>query len=95
VLGCIGVTALAYSIRQWIRVFWTLRSRIDLADRMFHVFIPCVSYLLIVVSAVTLLAHWPLSADLMAIALVVLLLAGVRNAWGMTLWIIMRSQTPA
>jgi hypothetical protein len=74
-------------------VFWILRSRIDLADRMFYVFIPSLGYLLVVASAVTLFAHWPSSAELIAAALIVLLLAGIRNAWDMTVWIVTRSQT--
>jgi hypothetical protein len=91
-LGGLGVVGVAYSIRQCIRVFWTLHSRIDLADRMFYIFIPSLGYLLVVVSAVTLFEHRPLSAELIGAALIVLLLAGIRNAWDMTIWIIARSQ---
>ena len=84
VLGCLRVAGVANALRQWIRVFWTLRSRIDLADRMFYVFIPTIGNLLVVISAVTLFVHWPLSAELIATALIALLLAGIRNAWDMT-----------
>jgi len=94
-LGGFGVVGLAYSIRQWIRVLWTLRSQIDLADRMFYVFIPSLGYLLVIVSAVTLFEHRPLSAEVIAASLVILLLTGIRNAWDMTVWIITRSQTRA
>ena len=94
-LGGLGLAGVAYSIRQWIRVFWTLRSRIGLADRMFYVFIPSLGYLLVVVSAVTLFEHRPLSAEVMAAALIVLLLTGIRNAWDMIVWIITRLQTQA
>jgi hypothetical protein len=90
-LGGLGVTRIAYSLRQCIRVFFTLRSRIDLADRIFYVFVPGLGYLLVVVSAGALFAHRPLSAELAAVALIVLLLAGIRNAWDMTVWIITRS----
>jgi hypothetical protein len=38
-------------------VFFTLRSRINPADRLFYVFVPGLGYLLVVVSAVTLFAH--------------------------------------
>jgi len=92
-LGGLGAAGVVYSIRQWIRVFWTPRSRIDLADRMFYVFIPSLGYLLAVVSAVALFAHWPLSAELIAAALIVVLLAGIRNAWDMTVRVVTRSQT--
>ena len=92
-LGGLGVAGVAYSIRQWIRVFWTLRSRIDLADRMFYVFIPTLGYLLVAASAITLFERSPSSAELIAAGLIVLLLAGIRNAWDMTVWIITRSPT--
>jgi len=95
VLGCLGVAGLAYCTRQWTRVFSTLRSRIDLSDRIFYVFIPSVGYLLFVVSAGTLLLQWPFSAELMAAALVVLLVAGIRNAWDLTIWLIVQSRTRA
>jgi hypothetical protein len=94
-LGGLGVAGVAYSIRQWIRVFWTLHSRIDLADRLFYIFIPSFGYLLVAVSAVTLSEQRRLSAELIAAAVLVLLLAGLRNAWDMTIWIITRSQTRA
>ena len=94
-VGGLGIAGIAYSIRQWIRVFLTLRSRIDWADRMFYVFIPGLGYALVLVSAVALFEHRRSSAELMAAALIVLLLAGIRNAWDMTVWIITRSQTRA
>lgn len=90
VLGCLGVAGVVYALRQWIRIFWKVCSRIDLTARLFYVFIPTMGNLLVVISAVTLLVHWPLSAELMATALIVLLLAGIRNAWDMTSWIITR-----
>lgn len=95
VLGWLGVIGLAYSMRQWVRVFSTLGSQIDLADRMFYVFIPSIGYLVVIASAGTLLAYRPLSADLVPVALVALLVAGIRNAWDTTLWITMHSRTQA
>jgi hypothetical protein len=94
-LSGLGVAGAAYSMRQWIRVFWMLRSQIDLADRMFYVFIPSLGYLLVIVSAVTLITYRPLSAEVIAASLIVLLLTGIRNAWDMSVWIITRSQTRA
>jgi hypothetical protein len=62
---------------------------------MFYVFIPTLGYLLVAASAITLFEHWLSSAELIAAALIVLLLAGIRNAWDMTVWIITRSPTRA
>jgi hypothetical protein len=82
-----------FHMAQWIRVFWTLGSPIDLTDRIFYVFVPPLGNLLVVISAVTLFVHWPLSAELLAGALIVLLLAGIRNTRDMTVWIVTRSPT--
>jgi hypothetical protein len=68
-LGGLGVTGVGYSLRQWIRMFFTLRSRINLADHIFYVFVPGLGYLLVLISAITLFAHRRLSAQLMAAAL--------------------------
>ena len=92
VLCCLGAAGLVYSIRQWIRVFWTLRSKSDLADRIFYVFIPNVGYFLVICSRIMMVGQSWLGAEVMAVALVVLLLAGIRNAWDMAAWIITRSQ---
>jgi hypothetical protein len=94
-LGGLGIIGIAYSLRHWVRALFTLRCRIDLADRVFYVLVPGLGYLLVVVFTVTLFEHQPLSAKLTAAALIVLLLAGIRNAWDMTVWIITRSQTRA
>lgn len=95
VLCCLGAAGLVYSIRQWIRVFWTLRSKSDLADRIFYVFIPNVGYFLVICSRIMMVGQSWLGAEVMAVALVVLLLAGIRNAWDMAAWIITRSQNGA
>ena len=57
-----------------------LASRIDRVDRMFYVFIPRLGHLLVVGSAVTLFAQRSLSAELMAAALITLLLAAIKSA---------------
>jgi hypothetical protein len=87
VLGRLRVAGVVYALRQWIRVFSTLRYRIDLADPMFYVFVPTIGNLLVVISAVTLFVHWPGRAKLTATALIISLLAGIRNAWDMSVWI--------
>jgi len=63
----------------------------DRADRMFYAFIPSIGNLLVVISAITMFVRWPLSAELMVTALIISLLARIRNAWDMIVWIITRS----
>jgi len=52
--------------------------------------IPVVGYLLVLGSALLLLERSRWSLEGLAAALVTLLLAALRNAWDMTLWIVIR-----
>jgi len=90
VLGCGGIAGLAYSGRQWLRVR-SVADKIDLEDRLFYGLIPVAGHLLIGVAAWALYARSPSSPELIAVALIVLLVAGIRNAWDMTVWIVTRS----
>ncbi len=89
VLG--GVGGLAYSARIWMQLFVRRRFNVDIVDRLFYAFIPVFGYVLILVSAGLLLAHALLSLEVLAAALITLLLAGLRNAWDMTIWIVIKS----
>ena len=63
------------------------RFKVDLSDRLFYALVPTLGYLLLLASAALLFAQSAMSVDLLAAAMLVLLLAGIRNAWDMTLWI--------
>jgi hypothetical protein len=89
--GCGGLAGLIYSGRIWVRIFSRFGSGIDLPDRVFYALIPVLGYLAATVSAAALLMHVPWAPDLMALALIALLVAGIRNAWDMTVWIVTRS----
>jgi hypothetical protein len=90
--GCLA--GLTYSGRIWVRIFGRYGSGIDLADRLFYALIPVLGYLAASVSAVALWMQAPWAPDLMAVALIALLVAGIRNAWDMTVWIVTRSSSP-
>jgi hypothetical protein len=69
---------------------------VDVIDRLFYALIPIVGYLLVVGSAVLLFERSQWSLEALALALLTLLLAGIRNAWDMTMWIVIRVPvTPA
>ena len=59
-------------------------------DRLFYALIPIVGYLLVVGSAVLLFERSQWGLEALALALLTLLLAGIRNAWDMTMWIVIR-----
>jgi hypothetical protein len=64
---------------------------VDLIDRLFYALLPLLGYLVALISAVLLIMQSPASADLIAAALLTLLFAGVRNAWDMMVWIVIKA----
>jgi hypothetical protein len=68
---------------------------VDWVDRFFYALIPVFGYGLILLSGIMLLMQWRASAEVTAAALVMLLLAGIRNAWDMMTWMMLRLPTTA
>lgn len=68
-------------------------ATIDWEDRFWYVIAPVASYLLLTGAAILLLVRSPRGFDLLAVALLLLLLLGIRNAWDMTVWMVLRSPT--
>jgi len=87
----IGIAGAVWGTRHWIAMRHRgLTRQIDLADRLLYLRLPIIGYLLLVVAAVVLLVHMAFGLVVLALALVLLLLLGIRNAWDMTLWIVVR-----
>lgn len=89
-LGAGGLAGTIYSGRLLVRLIIQHRFNVDVVDRMFYALIPLAGYLLALIASVIGFLHSPVGAYVMAVALMVLLLAGLRNAWDMTLWIMMK-----
>ncbi len=60
-------------------------------DRVWYAATPMLSYILLLIAAALLLMRHPIGIPLMAAALVVLMLAGIRNAWDMMVWIVIKT----
>jgi hypothetical protein len=74
-----------------IQLFLGRKFNVDFSDRLFYALIPALGYVLGFISAVLLLIRSAASVNLMAAALLTLLLAGIRNAWDMLLWIVIKT----
>jgi hypothetical protein len=85
-----GAAGLIYSGRVLYALIIRHRFNVDVVDRMYYALIPAAGYLLALVAAVLGFLHIAESAYVMAAALMTLLLAGLRNAWDMMLWIMIR-----
>ena len=90
-----GVAGLVYAGRVWVQMYPRRRFHVDAVDRFFYATRPLLGYLLVLVSGILLLLRLPWSAEVTAATLAVLLFAGIRNAWDMTTWIMMRTPTTA
>ena len=64
--------------------------KVDMTDRLFYALLPLSGYLIVLAAAGLMFLRSSASVDLMAAGLLVLLLAGIRNAWDMTLWVVAR-----
>ena len=90
--GVIGVAYTGRVILHMRRHGFT-RS-VDVTDRIWYALTPVAGYAIILASAVALALQARPSLLVLAIGLAVLLLAGIRNAWDMTLWIVMQPRKP-
>jgi hypothetical protein len=89
-----GAAGLIYSARVWVQLFVRRSFDVDVVDRMFYALIPVAGYVLAFAAAVALVMQSIWSLELLAAALITLLLAGIRNAWDMTIWIVIRTPVP-
>jgi hypothetical protein len=85
-LGAGALGGLAYSARIFYLIVVARRFKVDVGDRLFYAAIPMLGYVVLAVAATLLFLQSPLSADIGAAALLILLFAGIRNAWDMTVW---------
>lgn len=67
-----------------------LTTTIDMVDRVWYALSPIAGYLMVAVAAALLLLQHAAGLELLAVALVLLLMAGIRNAWDITVWSILR-----
>jgi predicted neutral ceramidase superfamily lipid hydrolase len=89
-----SAVGLAYSCVVWLRMrSGGFSATIDLVDRIWYVVTPVTSYLLMACAAVALFLRSIIGLDLLALVVVLLLLLGIRNAWDMTVWMVLHSPT--
>jgi len=69
-----------------------IAKSIDLEDRIWYTVIPAVAYFVLAMAGVALGIETEAACVFLAIGVCLLLLAGIRNAWDMTTWIVLRRQ---
>ena len=91
-LGLGGLAGLAYCGRVLALILRRFASTLDWEDRAFYALLPALGYLALLVAGGLMLAHQPSpAAKLIAAAFIILLVAGLRNAWDMMVWLSVHS----
>jgi hypothetical protein len=91
VLGGIGVAYCLWVSRAIHKRGYA--ATIDRVDRMWYALAPVIGYVVAAGAAIAMILGHPASLAVLAFGLGLLLIAAIRNAWDMTLWIMMRPKT--
>lgn len=90
-LGGVGAIGLVYTGWVWRRMLkHGFVASIDTVDRLWYALLPIPAHLLVIAAGAGLLRRSGRSLDILASALILLLLIGIRNAWDMTVWVMDR-----
>ncbi len=93
-LAAVGAIGIGYTCHVVLRMYRRgITSTIDLADRCCYILVPFTTYGTLIATGLLLPGHPDLGLDMLAATQVALLLLGIRNAWDMTLFIVMRTPT--
>lgn len=88
-----GLLGVGYSWQVWRRMLHGgIAASIDVEDRIWYTLVPAAAYLVLATAGAALAFDTAGACALLATGSGLLLLAGLRNAWDMTTWIVMRRQ---
>ena len=91
-LGSDGLFGLLYAVHVWRNIIrHSFTTVIDLEDRVWYAVLPAVGYVIMIAASVTFPLEVYAGCGVLALAMIVLLLVGIRNAWDMTVFTIIRT----
>jgi hypothetical protein len=93
-LSGVGLLGLLYSAWVWVRMLRDgIFTKVDLEDRLWYAFAPALAYVVVTLSGVAFTFGAEAAAPILAAGACLLLLAGIRNAWDMTTWVVLRRRS--
>lgn len=96
VLGLGALIGVAYCGQILVFILRRFAAGLAWEDRLFYAMLPLVGYVLLLASAGIELDGRPDAANTLAgVAIIVLIVAGLRNAWDMTVWMTTSGKTAA
>ncbi len=92
IIGVVSIAGLVYELREMLG--FDQHNHADRSDWFWYTIFPVIGYALLLAAAVTALRGMAVSLDLLAAALAFLLVAGIRNAWDMIVFLVTIPRTP-
>jgi hypothetical protein len=92
-VGAAGLAGSIYCMGILVKIIIRNRFKVGLSDRLFYALIPVLGYVLLFASAAFLFTRPSAAANLLAAAILILLLAGIRNAWDMMVFLAIKAPT--
>jgi hypothetical protein len=92
IVGVVGLAGLVYSLREMLG--FNQHDGADRSDWFWYAIFPVIGYALLLAAAATALCGMAVSLDLLAGALAFLLVAGIRNAWDMIVFLVTIPRPP-
>jgi hypothetical protein len=86
--GLFGFVYAVLVLRRMVHHGYT--ATIDLEDRVWYAALPAIAYVILTMAGATLFSQAEAGCDMLAAALGLLLLVGIRNAWDMTVFTVIR-----
>ena len=92
--GAIGLFGEVYSVVIWRRMVREgIHGKIDLEDRIWYTIAPVIAYAILSLAGLALIIAANAACAILAVGMGLLLLAGIRNAWDITTWVVLRRQS--
>jgi hypothetical protein len=90
-LSAIGLLGIAYSVLILRRIIQNgITAKIDHEDRLWYAFAPILAYMVLTASGIAFAVGSEAAAAVLATGICMLLIAGIRDAWDMTTWVVLR-----
>lgn len=90
-IGADGLFGLAWAVLVWRGMLRDgIAARIDWDDRLLYGLVPAVGHAVMLAASVLLLTRSAAAIDVLAASLATLLFVGIRNAWDITAWSVLR-----
>ena len=92
IIGVVGIAGFVCALRETLG--FGQHTHVDRGDWFWYTIFPIIGYALLLAAAATALRGVAVSLDLLAAALAFLLVAGIRNAWDMIVFLVTMPRTP-